>query len=176
MGLFDLFRRSAPQPQPEPGRDDRNRRFHFDRDRMFDLEKTAQLASLFALPREQRDAAWYESFYDTAWSASVALSQEFVGPDGFPYLRLDIPRPGPFDSQSLANVAGDCLRNGVGAAFFASPDHPPSAATSSRAGASRTQGSSFSSTCRPAPTAAWSSAASAANSPRAPPSTTWPAP
>ena len=127
MGLFDLFRRSAPQPQPEH-RDGRNRRFHSDRDRMFDLEKTGQLASLFALPREQRDAAWYERFYDTAWSASVALSQEFVGPDGFPYLRLDIPRPGPFDSQSLANVAGDCLRNGVGAAFFASSDHPPSAA------------------------------------------------
>jgi hypothetical protein len=41
-------------------------------------------------------------------------------------LRLDLPRPDTaFDSQCLANLAGDCLKNRVGAAFFASPDDGP---------------------------------------------------
>lgn len=130
MGLFDLFKRPAPEPQPQPAPACANRRFHDDRSRMFDIARTGELARLFALPRDQRDADWYRLFWDTSWCASVALAQPdtFVGPDSLPYLRLDIPRPGPFDSQCLANLAGDCLRAGVGAAFFASPDDPPEAA------------------------------------------------
>jgi hypothetical protein len=94
---------------------------------MFDLGGTGILAELFATPAGERDGAWQEAFLDFAWTASVAFAepQTFIGPDGFPYLRLDLPRPGPFESQCLGNVAGDCLANGVGAAFFASPDDPP---------------------------------------------------
>ena len=128
MGLFDLFRRSASEPQPPPPPS--LRRFHSDRSRMFDLEKTGRLQQLLGVARDQRDGAWNEAFFDAAWCASVEMPrpQAFAGPDGFPYLRLDVPRPGPFESQCLANLAGDCLRAGTGAAFFASPDDPSEAA------------------------------------------------
>ena len=131
MGFFDFLKRThGPEPPPQAASDAANRRFHGDRSRMFDLEKTGQLHRLFDVPRDRRDAAWYSRFWDTAWCASVALAHPntFTGPDGFRYLRLDIPRPGPFESQSLANLAGDCLEFGTGAAFFASPDDPPEAA------------------------------------------------
>ena len=130
MGLFDLFRRASPQPKPQSVPTRTEGRFHTDRARMFDLDATGRLQQLFAVPREQRDGAWNEAFYDTAWCASVEMPrpQAFAGPDGFPYLRLDLPRPGPFESQCLANLAGDCLRAGTGAAFFADPRDPPEAA------------------------------------------------
>jgi hypothetical protein len=95
---------------------------------MFDLDKTAQLGALFAIPRDRRDAAWVQQFWDAAWCGSVAMAEPrtFQGPDGFPYLRLDLPNADTaFDSQCLANLAGDCLKNRVGAAFFASPDDGP---------------------------------------------------
>ena len=39
---------------------------------------------------------------------------------------INVPRPdSAFESQCLANLAGDCLKNRVGAAFFASPDDGP---------------------------------------------------
>ncbi len=122
MGISDWFRKG----ERAPGR----WRFHDDRGRMFDLERTRQLAALFGLPAGERDARWTEAFFDAAWCASVALAepQVFTGPDGFPYLRLDVPGEGAFDSQCLANLAGSCLDHGVGAAFFASPGAPPEAA------------------------------------------------
>jgi hypothetical protein len=130
MGLRDLFRRgrqppAAPAAVPPPTAE---RRFHRDRARMFDLAATGRLVALFAVPRDRRDAGWVTAFWDAAWRGSVALAEPkvFTGPDGFPYLRLDLPRPdAPFDSQCLANLAGDCLRSRVGAAFFASPDADP---------------------------------------------------
>jgi len=131
MGLRDLFRRAKPTPAPapaSPAAGPAERRFHLDRGRMFDLTKTGQLAALFAVPRDQRESAWVASFWDAAWCGSVALAepQTFHGPDGFPYLRLDLPRPETaFESQCLANLAGDCRKNWVGAAFFASPDDGP---------------------------------------------------
>jgi hypothetical protein len=130
MGIRDWFRRSeaqAPPPTAPPGEE----RFHLDRSRMFDLGKTAELGALFAVDGGRRDSAWIERFFDAAWCGSVALAepQTFTGPDGFPYLRLDLPRPHTgFDSQCLANLAGDCIKNRVGAAFFASPDDPPESA------------------------------------------------
>ena len=131
MSLFDFLKRARqPEPPPQAASGAANRRFHGERSRMFDLDKTGQLHRLFDVPRDRRDTAWYSRFWDTAWYASVALADPnmFTGPDGFRYLRLNIPRPGPFDSQSLANLAGDCLKFGAGAAFFASPDDPPDAA------------------------------------------------
>lgn len=131
MGLFDLFRRSPqphPRPAPEPEIGAGNSRFS--RDRLFDLDRTAELAQLFAVRRDLRDATWRARFWGAAWSASVQLpaSDAYLGPDGFPYLRLEIPRPGPFESQALGGVALDCLKAGVGAAFFASADDTPGAA------------------------------------------------
>jgi hypothetical protein len=97
---------------------------------MFDSGRTAALAALFAAGGP-RDDAWLDRFYDAAWSASMVLVSDdtFSGPDGMPYLRLELPREGePFDSQCLANLAGDCLGRGCGAALFAAPGDPPEAA------------------------------------------------
>ena len=92
---------------------------------MFDLEKTQKLAELFAIPRQQRDAAWLTAFFTAAWNGSIALSNPptFNAVDGFTYLRLNLPRPAQaFDSQCLANLASLCVQRRTGAAFFQSPD------------------------------------------------------
>lgn len=104
--------------------------FHFDRSAMFDLDRTATLAALFAAPREQRDADWLDRFYDAAWFGSVELAspEPFTGPDGMPYLRLNLPGEGAaFESQCLADLAEQCLERGIGAAFFAGAGDPPEA-------------------------------------------------
>lgn len=104
-------------------------RFHRDRSAMFDLSRTAELRQLFRPEREERDTAWYDRFYDVAWFASLAADGVYEGPDGLPYLRLNLPREGEsFDSHCLANRAGDCLAAGWGAALFESADDPPEAA------------------------------------------------
>jgi len=124
MGIRDWFRRREPAPAEK-------RRFHQDRSAMFDLSRTAALEALLRIPREQRDDAWHDAFYDAAWFGSIALTepQLFGGPDGFPYLRLNLPRDGErFEAQCLANLAPQCLETAVGAALFASPDDPPEAA------------------------------------------------
>jgi hypothetical protein len=138
MGLFDLFRKTgAPAPEPEdapvaqPTPPLGGRRFGFEPELMFDIGQTHTLGALFEVPREQRDADWVAAFYEAAWYGSVELAdpQVFLGPDGFPYLRLNVPRKDqPFQSQCLANLAHDCLKQGDGAAFFASPDDGPEAA------------------------------------------------
>lgn len=126
MGIRDWFKKTEPAPAPVPAA----RRFHDDRARMFDLGFTHRLAGLFAMPREQRDQNWQDAFWDAAWCASVALAEPrvFTGPDGFPYLRLDVPAEGAFDSQCFANLAGQCRANLTGVAFFAHPSHPAEAA------------------------------------------------
>lgn len=126
LRLFGKKQVEAPKAEALPAR-----RFGSERERMFDLAHTQALAELFAVPRDRRDADWSGRFWDAAWWGSIALAepQVFAGPDGFPYLRLDLPRPDtPFDSQCLGNLAGGCVANGVGAAFFASPDDPAEAA------------------------------------------------
>lgn len=107
---------SPPAPLAMPS-------FAIDRARMFDLALTGRLADL-AAARGARDDRWHIDFFAAAWNASIALPspEAFIGPDGFPYLRLDIPAAGPFDSNALANVAGPCVEAGIGAALFATPD------------------------------------------------------
>jgi hypothetical protein len=104
-------------------------RFHRDRAAMFDIQKTAALTVLFGT--DSNEEGWLERFYDAAWFASLVLASDetFAGPDGMPYLRLELPPENvPFDSQCLANLAGDCLSRGAGAAIFAAPGDPPEAA------------------------------------------------
>ena len=104
-------------------------RFHRDKASMCDLKRTRILHSLFT--EGSRDDAWFDRFYDAAWFASMVLvsDQSFSGPDGMPYLRLELPREGEaFEAQCLANLAADCLDRGCGAALFAAPADPPEAA------------------------------------------------
>lgn len=130
MGLLNLLRRVNEQPLPEPNAlPSDERRFTTDRSRMFNLDQTRQLDALFQVPAPQRDSAWIECFYDAAWSASISVSEpaHFDGPDGYPYYRLNLPPADvAFDSQSLGNIARECLERNAGVAFFASSDDPES--------------------------------------------------
>lgn len=104
-------------------------RFHRNRAAMFDFGLTAELARLFDTDRDARDSAWLDRFYDVAWFAGLEEAGVYAGPDGLPYLRLNLPGDGAaFDSHCLANRAGDCLAAGWGAALFASSEDPPEAA------------------------------------------------
>ncbi len=125
MGLFDLFRRSPPEPQAQPVPDTGYRRFERDPARMFDSAKTASLARLFAVPGDRRDREWLMRFWEAAWTAALVVPEPPVitGPDGFPYLRLNLPPDGAgFDANSLMNVAPGMVEQGVGAALFSTAD------------------------------------------------------
>ena len=128
MGLFDLFRRPAPEPQAPP-----TAGYGFERDpaRMFDRERTGRLAELFAVPRERRDPAWTRAFWDSAWTAALTVAEPPValGPDRFPYARLHLPGAAPGrESNSLMNVAASLVDQGAGAALFATPGDDMAAA------------------------------------------------
>ena len=115
----------GPGPEPPPGH-----RFAVHPSRLFDTAKTRQLVSLFATPRAARDAEWAERFYLAAWNASLAIGDPAVvtGPDGFPYLRLNVPGAAAFKPTALANTAKLCLERATGAALYAGPDAPVEAA------------------------------------------------
>jgi hypothetical protein len=93
---------------------------------MFDLYQTRVLHTQLGVPAAERDANWSEAFFPAAWNASVMLGEPPIaaGPDGFPYLRLQVPSAGSFESNCLANLAQYAIDNGAGAAFCASPDAP----------------------------------------------------
>lgn len=84
---------------------------------------TQQLRNLFFVPRENRDSAWVEKFQLFAWSAAVIVPKEgpFRGPDGFPYIRLDIPSSkSSAETKCLAHICSSLAEQGFGATFFAS--------------------------------------------------------
>jgi len=122
--LKRLFGKGDAQQRPSTPTGAPARRFGNDRSRMFDLEQTRVLNAQLHVPFEDREENWSEAFYPAAWNASIAVPAEPIveGPDGFRYLRLDIPAAGPFESNCLANLAGYCLDNTLGAVFFLSPD------------------------------------------------------
>lgn len=83
----------------------------------FDLEKTAELDRLFAVPRESRDDTWVEAFYAAVPDASMRTGDGQVvnGPDGFPYFRLLVPEPATeFETFCVTHVLDVCLANGFG--------------------------------------------------------------
>lgn len=111
-------------PPVEPAAD--GRRFAAAPVPMQDMDRTVRLAQLFEVPRERWDAAWQDLFWDAMWSAGLELGdpQVFTGPDGFPYLRFQMPDPdaAELEVNSLANVAGSLVDQHVGFALFADAD------------------------------------------------------
>ena len=105
-------------------------RFAVDRERLFDMDKTRALADLLAIPRGRRDPAWTERFFDAAWNASLVVADPAVitGPDGFPYVRLNLPPPGRFKPTAIANLAAVCLERATGITLFSNPTDRPDAA------------------------------------------------
>jgi hypothetical protein len=97
----------------------------------FSLEDTNRLAEAMAVPPEQRDARWLDEFQSAAWNASIVLPTEpvFLGPDGMPYVRLELPPMGePVETNCLSNLFVSMAEQGLGAAFFKNNSDPPDAA------------------------------------------------
>ncbi len=128
MGLSNLFQKrkddAGSHMAPASSAAPTPRVFHEDRARMFDLAQTRNLSELFDVPRPERKAAWQGAFFHALWTASLEVADPavFTGPDGFPYLRLQLPQPNKaFESNSLANLARQTVESNYGAAIFASP-------------------------------------------------------
>ncbi len=97
----------------------------------FNLEDTNRLAQGMQVLREQRDSHWLDEFQDAAWNASVVLPTEpvFLGPDGMPYVRLELPPIGEaVETNCLSNLFVSMAEQGLGAAFFKNNTDPPEGA------------------------------------------------
>ena len=125
MRLPRFLSRNSQQHPPVP-----NQRFAVDQLRLFDMDGTRALAELLSLPRGRRDAAWTGRFFDAVWNASLVVADPAVitGPDGFPYLRLNLPPAGRFKPAAVANLAALCLERATGIALFGAAADPPDAA------------------------------------------------
>lgn len=91
-----------------------------------DLAKTQTLLEL-SNPALERNESWREQFYAAAPRASLAapMPQVLQGPDGFPYFRLAIPKPGvQFESFSITHVLEHCTNGGMGAVIVPSLGDP----------------------------------------------------
>jgi hypothetical protein len=86
----------------------------------FDLTKTAEVATLFETPRDQRDQNWMQQFYVAVPDASLMSfdPQVKVGPDQFPYFQMSIPEAGPFTTFCVTHILDYVLDNGLGIAIF----------------------------------------------------------
>ena len=107
------------------------RRFLSIAEERFSLEDTSRIAEAMEVPREQRDSQWLETFQSAAWNASVVLPKEpvFIGPDGMPYVRLELPPAGEaVETNCLSNLFVSMAEQGLGAAFFKNQTDPPEAA------------------------------------------------
>lgn len=121
---------AEPAEQPElastPGR-----RFVSIPEERFNLDDTNLLAHAMEVPREQRDLRWLEAFQMAAWNASVVLPNEpvFIGPDGMPYVRLNLPPVGEaVETNCLSNLFVSMAEQGLGCAFFKNSTDGPEAA------------------------------------------------
>jgi hypothetical protein len=107
------------------------RRFVSVAEERFNLDDTNRLAQAMEVPREQRDSRWLDEFQGAAWNASIVLPTEpvFLGPDGMPYVRLELPPVGEaVETNCLSNLYVSMAEQGLGAAFFKNHTDPPEAA------------------------------------------------
>jgi hypothetical protein len=97
----------------------------------FNLDDTNRLAQAMEVPREQRDSRWLDALQGAAWNASIVLPTEpvFLGPDGMPYVRLELPPVGEaVETNCLSNLFVSMAEQGLGVAFFKNNTDPPEAA------------------------------------------------
>ena len=113
MGLFD-FLKTKSKPANETSKPNNARP-------ECDITKTQIMVDLFAVPADQRDEIWQQTFYENVQTASFACGnpQIFNGPDGFPYFVLTTPEPHkPFESFCIRNMKDDfILDKGFGVAI-----------------------------------------------------------
>lgn len=92
-----------------------------------DATQTERLATLLSLPAGERDAGWLARFHVAVWHAALDMPWDapVEGPDGFSYLRLDLPPAGmAFEGRALGELAAQCVRGGFGAAIYADGADP----------------------------------------------------
>jgi hypothetical protein len=97
----------------------------------FNLDDTNRLAQAMEMPRERRDGRWLDEFQNAAWNASIVLPTEpvFLGPDGMPYVRMELPPVGEaVETNCLSNLFVSMAEQGLGAAFFKNNTDPSEAA------------------------------------------------
>lgn len=85
------------------------------------VDNTAKLAELFAVPREERDKQWTDSFFSTLPLAALKTQEErvFNGPDGFLYFGLFMPEEQEtFTAVCFEDVLEFCSKEGLGIAVF----------------------------------------------------------
>ena len=107
------------------------RRFVSVPEERFNLDDTNRLAQAMEVPREQRDSRWLDALQGAAWNASIVLPTEpvFLGPDGMPYVRLELPPVGEaVETNCLSNLFVSMAEQGLGVAFFKNNTDPPEAA------------------------------------------------
>jgi hypothetical protein len=107
------------------------RRFVSVPEERFNLDDTNRLAQVMEVPREQRDSRWLDALQGAAWNASIVLPTEpvFLGPDGMPYVRLELPPVGEaVETNCLSNLFVSMAEQGLGVAFFKNNSDPPEAA------------------------------------------------
>lgn len=97
--------------------------FEVDRSRMFDPALSDEVVRLAANGLRSGDEAWEAAFFGALWNAAIIVPSPnpFIGPDGFAYLRIELPPGGngEIDVNSLSNIAESCVEAGCGAALFA---------------------------------------------------------
>jgi hypothetical protein len=123
-------RHEEVQDEP-PAASPSGRRFVSVPEERFNLDDTNRIAQAVDVPREQRDSRWLEAFQSAAWNASIVLPAEpvFLGPDGMPYVRLELPPVGEaVETNCLSNLYVSMAEQGLGAAFFKNNTDSPEAA------------------------------------------------
>lgn len=109
MGLLDIFKKA--ENTNEDGLEkavDKDAVNEFVKDVVLEeqrlsLQKTASIADLLAVAKEERNEAWLNQFLADLPGASFRCGnpQVIAGPDGFPYFQLFVPEPGE-EFQSYA--------------------------------------------------------------------------
>ena len=95
------------------------------------LAKTTAISALYALvtaPDDVRDDIWKQQFLEAAWLSPLILldggrGNLVVSLDGFPYIRVALPRPGEdYQGHALQGLSDVCLEKGVGIAVYLNKD------------------------------------------------------
>ena len=137
MGLFDFFKkknlRKPNVKSASSGNNTHNSSAHNQAQAaneayVGDISKTLLLQQLFSVQEDNRDQAWLEQFYQAIPDASFKCEapQVIQGPDGFPYVKLEIPGQGEqFQCYVLKHMKDDfLLERGFGVAIFAGKNEP----------------------------------------------------
>jgi hypothetical protein len=78
------------------------------------------LQELIAVPESVRDGAWQEAFYQAALDTLFIRGNDFIGPDGFPYVQFKIPAKEDAAKNlfRIQDIEDDLFERGRGLVLF----------------------------------------------------------